>query len=110
MDHISKSNPKANKNHICMWCNGIIKKGEVYHKQVLKNDYIYEWKNHEKCSKLYQELKMYDHDAGYGIDNETFMECVYEFIYSKLDEEEHDGLSGEAAVDKAIELLESEGE
>ena len=108
MDIIRSSKPKANKEHKCMWCGGIIKKGEVYDKQIIKGDYIYTWKNHLKCLKLYNELEMYDNDDGYGIDRDSFMQSVYEFLYSKLDEDKHDGLFGEEAVDKVIEILGSE--
>jgi hypothetical protein len=109
VDIISQSKPKAIKDHICMWCNGLIKKGEVYNKTVIKNDYIYAWINHEKCSDLYQSLKMYNHEND-GIDSDNFMEYVYEFLYSKLSEEENDALFGEEAVDKAVELLKKEGQ
>lgn len=105
MDFISESTPKANKEHTCMWCEGVIKKGEIYKKQVLKTDYIYTWKNHIKCSRLFNELSIGDNDCGEGVGSETFMQYVYDFIYSKLDEEKHKGWFGEAAVDKAIELL-----
>lgn len=109
MDFISESNPKANKEHTCMWCGGIIKKGEVYNKQIIKGDYIYEWKNHSKCSDLYNKLKMCDYD-GEGVDSDCFMEYVYQFLYSKLTEDEYDELFGENAVDRVIEILESEVE
>jgi hypothetical protein len=49
---------------------------------------------------------MYDCDAE-GVDGDTFMEYVYKFLYEKLSEEEHDGLFGEDAVNKVVELLES---
>lgn len=110
MNIIYDSYPKAKKEHTCMWCNGKIKKGEIYHNQVIKGDYLYVWKNHEKCSGLYLKLGMYDNDDGYGIDSESFMQSVYEFLYSKLCEKEYDVLFGENAVNKAIEILESEGE
>jgi len=106
MELISESTLKARKEHVCMWCNGKIKKGEVYNETVIKNDYIYRWKNHLKCSDLYHKLKMYDCDAE-GVDGDTFMEYVYQFLYEKLSEEEHDGLFGEDAVNKVVELLES---
>jgi len=109
MDIIRQEQPKASKKHTCMWCGGEIEKGERYYKTVIKNEYIYTWINHIKCSTLYDKLEMYNHDDGYGVDSDSFMQLVYEFLYSKLDEEEHDGLFGEEAVDKVIEILKSEG-
>ena len=104
LELISESNPKANKNHKCMFCNGTIKKGEVYNKQIIKGDYIYTWKNHSKCSQVYEKLDM-SCDYSDGIDPETFMEYVYNFLYENTSEEERDGLFGEKAVDKVIEIL-----
>lgn len=107
MDVLSESTPKANKEHRCMFCMGIINKGEIYNKQVIKNDYIYTWINHIKCGELAHKLKMYDDNWGDGIGSDEFMENVYQFLYDSLSEEEHDGLVGENAVNKAIEILEN---
>ena len=105
MEIISSSQPKANKNHECMWCKGIIKKGEIYDKHVCKHDYIYTWKNHLKCSAVYNQLNMVNGDWEDGIDSDSFMKYVYEFLYDNLSEEENDGLFGECAVDKVIKIL-----
>lgn len=105
MDILSESRPKANKEHKCMWCGGTIKIGEVYEKQTIKSDYIYTWINHSKCLDLSHKLKMYDYDCD-GVSSDVFMEYVYQYLYDNLSEEAHDGLYGEHAVDKVIELLE----
>ena len=105
MDILRESTPKARKEHICMWCNGKIKKGEPYKRATIKNDYLYDWINHEKCDVLFDKLRMGDCDWGDGIDSDSFMENIYGYLYENLTEEEHDGLTGEGAVDKCIEIL-----
>lgn len=108
MELISATQPKANKDHVCNWCKGVIKRGEIYDKACCKDDYIYTWKNHLKCSKLCDDLEMYDNNWGDGVDSESFMSSVYCFLQDNMTEEEKEGpwLRGEEAVDKVLEILE----
>ncbi len=106
LETLSTSKPKARKKHTCMWCGGIIEKGEIYDKANLKyDDYLYTWKNHLKCSELCSSLDMC-HD-GEGITDDIFMEYVQEYIRENMSEDEWEefDLYGEEVVDKAIEIL-----
>ena len=108
MEMLSRKEVKSRKEHKCMFCNGMITKGEIYVSTSLKNDgEIYTWKNHLKCGKLTGELDM-DYD-GEGINSDLFMEYVYEFLNSNLSEEESNDLDlwGEDAVNKTIEIIKS---
>jgi len=108
MEMISQSSPVARKEHQCMWCSGVIKKGEKYEKSTYKYvDELYTWKNHLKCTKLYEELNMVDNDDGYGIDSNTFSNCVHDFLLNHYSYEKIEDLDlcDENAVDEALEIL-----
>jgi hypothetical protein len=77
MEQIESKNRRANKEHKCDYCQGIIKKGEVYNWQKNCTDgTLYEWKNHLHCGKLVNKLNMEPYDE--GIDEEIFREYVDE--------------------------------
>lgn len=56
-DLISQQDRKARKAHTCSYCNGTIKKGEIYeHSKLAYEGEIYEWKSHKDCSMVANEL------------------------------------------------------
>lgn len=71
---------KANKNHTCDYCLGIIKKGELYRVATLKFDDVYRWKSHRECEFLAGEFHRSGlfEDYGNGMVQEDFEECVEE--------------------------------
>lgn len=74
----------ARKDHKCMWCGGVISKGQTYERCVFKIDDVYTWKNHVHCKEVASRLKMFDNwsnDEG-GLDDEGFRYCI-EDEYSK---------------------------
>lgn len=74
-----------------MWCGGIIRKGEMYERQVLEYDgYIYEWKNHLQCRELAGSLDMFAECDDNGLDEEYFRECIDNYIW-----EHHQNEDGE---------------
>jgi len=80
---------KAKKEHKCDFCLGIIEKGTTYLKSVYVYDSIYSWKTHEKCSKIADELKMYD-ECDEGVTTEDFHEFIndrYKVIMSETKNE-----------------------
>lgn len=74
--------PKARKKHVCNFCFGIIKKGEVYANQVNVHDNeLYHWKSHKKCSLIANKLNMYDDVEGLDADSfQEFIHCEYNEI------------------------------
>lgn len=64
---------RANKNHKCDYCGGIIQKGELYDSTTLKSEDIYVWKNHVKCGFLCNELDM---EGDEGITADDFNEYI----------------------------------
>lgn len=110
MEQISYKKVKARKEHRCDWCQGTIKKGELYENSTNVDDGdIWTWKNHLKCMALYHKLHMGNNDWNEGVNGDVFMEYVYCFLQQELTNtlyEELD-LCGEDAVNKAIELLNS---
>lgn len=67
---------KANKEHKCNFCNGLIQKSEIYLKSSHKFDGdIYTWKSHEKCSELASKLNWYE-NCDYGLTQEDFIESA----------------------------------
>ena len=102
---ISQKVKKAKKEHTCDWCQCKIDKGEEYQNTTLKFNDLYIWKSHLHCTKIYQELKMDTYD-GDGVDSDTFMEFVYEFLYKNLNEEENDEIdTHEKAIETTLRLL-----
>lgn len=50
----------AKKEHSCSYCNGTIHKGEEYEWSKLKyENVIYEWKAHQDCVMVAQEIWNY---------------------------------------------------
>ena len=80
METLSYAKPvKANKEHHCNYCDGLIEKGEVYDKSTHKLDGdVYTWKAHTKCNKIVSDLNMYDSTDGEGVTMEHFQETIQE--------------------------------
>ena len=77
MEVISKTNPKAKKEHKCDWCGGIIRIKELYDRSFLKNDgAIYVWKNHTRCAEIASKLKKFDDCCCDGLGEEDFREYI----------------------------------
>ena len=60
---------KARKQYICDYCDKIIDKGEEHTVAVYKDDYIYIWRNCDRCKPFADEAfdnKNYDFDDGLG--------------------------------------------
>lgn len=75
---------KANKEHYCDFCNGVIRKGEKYN--VSTHSYegdIYNWKSHKHCDYLVDKLNIED-ENGYGITMDDFIESVSEKHFDLL--------------------------
>ena len=83
MKTLKETMPVANKEHTCNWCGGKIVKGEKYNRQtILFDGRIYDWVSHLDGLELTCLLNMYDYDCGEGISEDTFQECVDEYIYA----------------------------
>ena len=69
--------PVARKPHVCNYCMGKIAKGETYHRDTLKGDYVYDWLAHDDCDEIVSVLDMSqlcaDDD---GISQEHFEQIV----------------------------------
>ena len=88
MEQISRSKPKARKQHKCDWCKLPIEIGTEYDRALIKYDgHIYTWKNHISCSKIANELNMFD-CCDEGLTGEGFQECIKE-EYSNIMSEQH---------------------
>jgi hypothetical protein len=75
METVSISRVKARKEHVCDWCCEMIEIGQMYQKQVLKTDFIYDWRNHIFCEEIAQKLKMFD-DVDEGLSSDDFLENI----------------------------------
>lgn len=79
METLRKSNPIAHKEHKCMWCGGIINKGEKYERSThVYEGQIYDWVNHISCRLLSYALEMWDY-VDEGLSSEDF----YNFVCDK---------------------------
>jgi hypothetical protein len=90
MDILREKTVKARKPHSCDWCNSEIKVGQEYKKTVCKGDYIYDWKECNKCKKYVEEMyeELEPQDDGYSSDDfEEFIYEKYEKTISELLEE-----------------------
>jgi ribosomal protein L24E len=87
MERIGESTPVAKKDHVCSYCDGVIKKGEGYERTFLKHDgRVYAWKNHFKCSAIASKLGMFD-NCDEGVTKDDFYEYIKE-EYADLKKEE----------------------
>lgn len=75
MIQLSNKKVKANKEHICDWCELKINKKEIYSRQSNVDDgSIFRWKNHIHCADLMDKIGAYD--GGDGVGTEDFQEYV----------------------------------
>ncbi len=80
MKVLKQFHPIARKDHRCMFCGGIIKKGEKYDRQTdVDSGEIYDWVNHNKCSKIASQLNMYK-DCDDGLDGYNFRSYIDNYI------------------------------
>lgn len=91
METLKQLTPVARKEHKCMWCGGIIPKGEKYERGTyLFDGYVYDWINHISCAILVQKLNMLDY-ADEGITKDDFNEFIDE-KYAEIMSNEHNEL------------------
>ncbi len=94
METISQNNRKANKDHICNWCEQKIVKGTIYsYSANVDEGTPYIWKNHIYCSDIAHKIGMWD--DGDGITTENFQEsvkCHYQDVMSKNFNEEYESI------------------
>lgn len=69
----------AKKPHVCDYCGDSIQPGELYNYAVLKYDDFYEWKCHDNCHLVAQELWNWLDPGSEGLDSEHFQEGCNEF-------------------------------
>jgi hypothetical protein len=75
---LSRSKPKARKEHRCSLCNGIIVRGEQYENQTcVDGGDLYTFKMHDDCESLINLIGM-DCD-GEGINSDIFYEEISEY-------------------------------
>ena len=87
--------PIANKEHKCMFCGGIINKGEQYERQTnISDGSIYDWVSHRHCSILASKLDMYD-DYDEGLDKDGFCERINDYVYDNHIDKTTDDVSKE---------------
>ena len=101
--------PIARKEHECMFCGRIIRKGDKYHRSTLVYDDVYDFVECEKCEYVAKELGMYDdyNDAD-GLSVAVFQDNIIEYIHCNhsIDEIEKDWkLPFFKTVDKVYEEL-----
>lgn len=82
METLKDRNVTARKQYRCMFCGGIIEKGEEYNRQTVVNDGdIYDCICHKHCISLISLLDMDDYGEGYTDD--IFVEYVQEYVKDK---------------------------
>jgi hypothetical protein len=110
---ISKKDRKANKEHVCSYCGGVIQKGETYEHSVLKFcGEIYDWKAHQKCK--YIAIELWDYiDPDDGMTDDDFRDGCRDFCLSFICPDCPRFIDGEFeedecfCLDKVYELLQT---
>lgn len=115
METLEEKVRKANKQHTCDYCGGIIEKGEIYDWSKHKQDgRLYEWKSHKKCSFLCSVLwDLVDPDE--GMTSDDFCYTLHDFCENFIcpDCKKYDKDSYECeddnifCVDKAYDFLQT---
>ena len=72
--------PIASKEHKCMFCGRMIKKGEKYHRQSIADGYAYDFVECEKCEFIANELDMYYDCQDVGLDEDAFLVNINEYV------------------------------
>lgn len=84
MQILKETKPKAKKQHICMFCNGIIEVGEKYNRQTIVADGdLYDFIYHSHCGELATMLDMYDDCYDEGINDNDFENYLQDYVYDK---------------------------
>lgn len=85
MTILKEIKPIARKEHRCMFCYGIIRKGQQYFRQTnIVDGIVGDWVCHQECQDVARELGMYDNcDPDYGLSDEEFGECINQYIYDE---------------------------
>lgn len=95
---IDIAHPTARKEHICMYCGCKIQIGQKYERQTnIFEGQIYDFINHEECSKVAYELDMYDDCDDCGLDGERFREYLYEYVNVNHYDDEADDIESDWA-------------
>lgn len=77
-----------------MFCGCKIQVGQRYERQTnVFEGQIYDFINHEECSKVASELDMYDGCDDCGLDGETFREELDEYVHANHYDDEADDIS-----------------
>lgn len=103
--------PIARKEHECMFCGRIIRKGEKYHRSTLVYGYIYDWVECKKCQFVASELNMYDNYDDDGLSEDAFRENINDYVNENHYDKSIDDISKEwqlpffKTVDKVYEEL-----
>ncbi len=98
---LSQSHPTARKEHRCMYCGGVIHKGEKYQRSTnLYNGTVYDWVTHDKCEEIAELLDMYRRTWDDGLTADGFGEFVWDAICDFFpDSDEACDMSTEERVD-----------
>lgn len=99
METLKETNPIARKEHKCMYCNGIINKGQRYNRQTIAFDgSVYDWICHEECLELSGLLDMTASFLDEGVSEDGFHRCVEEYVYTNHYDNEADDIAKEWQV------------
>ena len=70
---------KARKEHRCDYCDKTIQAGEKYTLATYKDDYIYDWRNCDRCKPYVDEaFANKDYDWADGMGWQEFRDYMYE--------------------------------
>lgn len=78
---LDEIHPIARKEHVCDYCGCAIHKGQKYKRQTLVEDYVYDWKSHEECSAIANDLDMFDDCWDEGLSSDDFCCKIDQYIY-----------------------------
>ena len=116
MEALKTVNPIARKEHTCGYCGCKICVGERYERATISFEgTIYDWVSHGCCSKIANELKMFDYCDDNGLDSDCFVESLNEYVYDNHYDDEVDDISKDwqlpyhELVKKVLEELRKEG-
>lgn len=91
----------ARKEHRCMFCGGVIHKGDTYNRQTIAdNGEVYDWVSHTKCDSIFTLLDMYKENGYEGVSDYEFDAFVWSAIEElHPDRIEAEGMTTEQRVD-----------
>lgn len=92
METIRSIEPVARKEHRCMFCGGVIQRGEQYSRSTIVDGDIYDWVAHKNCMGLTWMMDMDEYNEGLYPDE--FKCAIQDYVVEHHPDWDHMDIAG----------------